>query len=68
VVLVPLYPNWPAIIIELKRNSSPESALNQIREKKYSARLNDYSGRLLFVGINYDEKKKHTCEIVEVEK
>ena len=68
VVLVPLYPNWPAIIIELKRNSSPESALNQIREKKYSARLNDYNGRLLFVGINYDEKKKHTCEIVEVEK
>jgi len=68
VVLVPLYPNWPAVIIELKRNSSPDSALNQIRKNKYSARLNDYNGRLLFVGINYDEKKKHTCEIVEVEK
>ena len=24
--------------------------------------------KLLFVGINYDEKKKHTCEIEEVEK
>ena len=68
VVLVPLYPNWPAIIIELKRNSSTESALNQIRKKKYSARLDGFNGRLLFVGINYDEKKKHTCEIVEVEK
>ena len=68
VVLVPLYPNWPAVIIELKRNSSTESALNQIREKKYSERLSGYNGRLLFVGINYDEKKKHTCEIVEVEK
>ena len=68
VVLVPLYPNWPAVIIELKRKSSTESALNQIREKKYSERLGDYKGRLLFVGINYDEKKHHTCEIVECEK
>ncbi len=68
VVLVPLYPNWPAVIIELKRKSSTQSALNQIREKKYSERLSGYNGRLLFVGINYDEKKKHTCEIVECEK
>ena len=68
VVLVPLYPNWPAVIIELKRNSSTESALNQIRKKQYSERLAGYNGRLLFVGINYDEERQHTCEIVEVEK
>jgi hypothetical protein len=68
VVLVPLYPNWPAVIIELKRNSSTGSALKQIRQKKYSQRLDNYNGRILFVGINYDEKKKHRCEIVEVEK
>ena len=65
VVFVPLYPNWPAMIIELKRNSSTETALNQIREKKYSHHLNHYKGNLLFVGINYDEDKKHTCEISE---
>jgi hypothetical protein len=68
VVLVPYYPNWPALIIELKRNKSPESALDQIRRNEYSARLNDYHGRVLFVGISYDEKKKHRCEIVELEK
>ena len=68
VVLVPLYPNWPAVIIELKRKSSTQSAINQILEKKYSERLGGYKGRLLFVGINYDEKKHHTCEIVECEK
>lgn len=68
VVLVPYYPNWPALIIELKRNKSPESALNQIRKNDYSARLDDYHGRILFVGISYDEKKKHRCEIVELEK
>ena len=68
VVLVPLYPNWPAVIIELKRKSSTQSAIDQIRKKNYSERLGGYKGRLLFVGINYDEKKHHSCEIVECEK
>ena len=70
VVFVPLYPNWPALIIELKRNSSTESALNQISKKEYSQHLAHYKGRLLFVGVNYDDNgdKKHTCEIVECEK
>ena len=71
VVFVPLYPNWPALIIELKRKSSTESALNQIRKKEYSRHLEHYKGKLLFIGVNYDDKnkdKKHTCEIVECEK
>ena len=71
VVFVPLYPNWPAMIIELKRKSLTESALNQIRKKEYSRHLEHYKGKLLFIGVNYDDKgkdKKHTCEIVECEK
>ena len=70
VVFVPLYPNWPAMIIELKRKSSTESALNQIRRKEYSRHLAHYKGKLLFIGVNYDDggDKKHTCEIVECEK
>ena len=71
VVFVPLYPNWPALIIELKRKSSTESALNQIRKREYSRHLEHYKGKLLFIGVNYDDKgkdKKHTCEIVECEK
>lgn len=64
VVFIPYVPNIPAMIIELKRNDSVESALNQIREKKYFASLEHYSGNLLFIGINYDEKQKtHTCKI-----
>ena len=54
----------PAMIIELKRNGCAESAIDQIRRKEYFAALEHYSGDLLFIGINYDEKEKtHTCRI-----
>jgi len=69
VVFIPFYPGKPAMIIELKRNGSTESALNQIKNKEYYDSLEHYFGKLLFVGINYDEKtKKHQCEILEFEK
>ena len=64
VVMIPYVPNIPALIIELKRNQSEKTALTQIREKKYGNALEKYSGDLLFVGVNYDEKtKEHKCVI-----
>ena len=64
VVFIPFVPNIPAMIIELKRNGSTESALNQIKEKKYFASLENYTGNLLFIGVNYDEETKtHECKI-----
>ena len=64
VVFIPFVPNIPALIVELKRNGSTESAMNQIKEKRYFSSLEHYSGDLLFVGVNYDEKKKtHECRI-----
>ena len=64
VVFIPFVPNLPAMIVELKRNGCTESALNQIKEKKYFASLEHYMGDLLFVGVNYDEEKKtHECRI-----
>ena len=64
VVFIPFVGNMPAIIIELKRNGTAESAINQIHEKKYFSSLEHYSGDLLFVGINYDEDtKSHECKI-----
>ena len=57
------------MIIELKHNKCAESALDQIKEKKYFDSLEHYTGKLLFVGINYDEKEKtHTCRIECFEK
>ena len=66
VVFIPFVDDkkYPAMIIELKRNGSAETALNQIREKKYFDSLGAYSGDLLFIGVNYDENAKtHECKI-----
>ena len=64
VVYIPLKQENPAIIVELKRNSCAETALAQIKERRYFHSLSNYSGNLLFVGVNYDEKsKRHQCKI-----
>lgn len=54
----------PALLIELKWNRTAKSAIEQIKEKCYPKALEEYTGNLLLVGINYDEKtKKHSCKI-----
>ena len=59
----------PAVIIELKWDKSTVGALEQIREKNYGSALNEYQGKLLLVGINYNKKtKKHECTIEIMEK
>ena len=64
VVFIPFKDTDPAMIVELKRNSCAESALQQIKERQYFDSLSHYHGNLLFVGIDYDEKNKtHTCRI-----
>lgn len=69
VVFVPYKEGDPAMIIELKRNGCVESALQQIKEKRYFDSLSHYQGRILFVGINYEEKDKtHSCLIEKFEK
>ena len=71
VTYIPIHPapERPAMIIELKKDSSPESAIDQIKEKKYFDSLEHYQGNLIFVGISYDEKSKtHSCVIERFEK
>ena len=64
IVYIPLNKTKPAMIVELKRNSSTETALKQIREKQYFECLENWKGELLFVGVNYDEETKvHECKI-----
>ena len=64
VVFIPYVPDVPAMIVELKRNGSADSAIKQIQERRYFESLEKYSGNLLFVGINYDENTKaHSCKI-----
>ena len=69
VVFIPVLTDNPAMVIELKRNGSTESALAQIKERVYFDSLTHYKGKMLLIGINYDEETKvHTCEIEEWEK
>ncbi|HAG70520.1 MAG TPA: AAA family ATPase [Lachnospiraceae bacterium] len=71
VTYIPIHPapERPAMIIELKKNGSPDSAIDQIKERRYFDSLEHYQGNLLFVGISYDEKEKtHTCRIERFEK
>ena len=54
----------PALVIELKFNQSTDTAIQQIKQKNYPAKIADYTGNILLVGINYDkETKQHTCQI-----
>ena len=57
----------PAMIIELKWNQSAEGAITQIKDRHYIQVLEEYKGKLLLVGINYNkETKKYQCCIEEM--
>ena len=59
----------PAMVVELKYDQSADTAIRQIKEKRYQGALSSYSDKILLVGINYDadgkDKKHHTCIIEE---
>jgi hypothetical protein len=64
----------PAMIVELKYDKTLPGALNQIKEKNYSAALKDFVGSqanlgsMLLVAINYDKvAKQHECSIETME-
>ncbi|MCC8029692.1 MAG: ATP-binding protein [Lachnospiraceae bacterium] len=54
----------PPMIVELKYDKDADSAITQIRERRYGGRLKECFGSLMLVGINYDKNtKKHSCLI-----
>ena len=59
----------PAMVVELKYNQSADTAIKQIKEKRYQGALSGYGDKILLVGVNYDaegeDKKHHTCVIEE---
>ena len=60
-----------ALILELKIDSTPEEAIQQIKDKNYVLRLKGkigeqprYTGKILAVGISYNRKtKEHYCSV-----
>ena len=64
IAFIPLDKKDPAIIVELKWNKDADTAIKQIKEKRYPAVLENYLDNLLLVGVNYDKATKvHECVI-----
>jgi len=54
----------PAIIVELKYGDTTGTAIDQIKQRQYPAKVSEYSGEMLLVAISYDKKtKEHSCLI-----
>ena len=54
----------PAIILELKYSQNADTAIEQIKRRQYPAKVVEYTGDILLVGINYDKQQKtHNCHI-----
>ena len=59
----------PALVVELKFNKDVEAAISQIKQRNYPAKVAEYTGDILLVGISYDkETKQHDCHIERWEK
>ncbi len=68
IIYIPRYnDNGTAIIIELKYNKNPSIAIEQIKEKEYYSLLDNYHGKVILCGINYDDNMNHTTLIEEIE-
>lgn len=71
VVFLPLpYTNKPAVVVELKYGKPADTAIQQIKDRRYIQALEGYAGEILMVGISYDKKhadKPHSCVIEKVE-
>ncbi|MGM9778155.1 MAG: PD-(D/E)XK nuclease domain-containing protein, partial [Prevotella sp.] len=64
VAFIPYKADVPAIIIELKKDDGADTAIDQIRERKYPEALEKYKDNLILVAISYDSKtKEHFCRI-----
>ena len=64
----PKEPGYPPFIVELKAGHSPEEAIEQIKSKRYWEAWDGYKGKVLLVGINYDEKTlKHSSKTEWIE-
>lgn len=70
-IFYPIDRKADCVILELKVDSTPEEAIQQIKDKQYALRFKGklgekalYSGRILAVGISYGKKtKEHQCKI-----
>ena len=65
VAFIPVFNNGnPVILVELKYDDTADTAISQIKNRRYPEKLAQLTDNLLLVGISYNkETKKHTCKI-----
>ncbi|MCM1540751.1 MAG: ATP-binding protein [Blautia sp.] len=62
VVFLPLPSSGkPALVVELKYDGSAQSAIQQIKDRRYIQALEGYTGEILLVGINYDRESQYSA-------
>ena len=70
IVFLPLpHRNKPALVVELKYDKSAHTAIQQIKDRKYTQALEGYMGEILLIGVNYDKDDKdkpHSCVIEKI--
>lgn len=59
---------FPVLVIELKWNQSADSAIEQIRSRRYPEAVSRYGSDILLVGISYNKdapagQRRHQCRI-----
>ena len=64
-LFIPKKSGKPAMILELKINDSCEHAIEQIRQKNYLQRTEQF-GEILLIGISYNKEKRHQCKIEKI--
>ena len=65
IAFIPSRPSGqPVLLIELKYNEAVDTAISQIKERRYPEKLLPFADNLLLVAISYDkETKRHACKI-----
>ncbi|HBI59952.1 MAG TPA: AAA family ATPase, partial [Lachnospiraceae bacterium] len=59
IVFLPLpHTSKPALVVELKYDKTAGTALQQIKNRQYTQAVENYSGEILLVGINYNKKNR----------
>ena len=59
---------FPVLVIELKWNQSADSAIEQIRNRRYPEAVTEFGSEILLVGISYNKdapagERRHQCRI-----
>lgn len=63
-----MFPDKPAVIVELQWNKDAKGAIAQIKNREYVEAFKDYKGHLLLAGISYNKQtKQHSCIIEKAE-